>query len=169
MNPLLDYFWPCFAIGLAVGAIDFSIVFRRRLTGRRKWIVIDGGAILAVLGALLWSGPFGGGRRFIDTVEPLARRTLDYYEMTQVKARLGHAPLTRQLILEGPADDFQTSELVRLMSQLPGVSRATWTGGNGALPIIVEAAGVAVAGFLVGAFLAYLVELHRRYNAQWSW
>jgi hypothetical protein len=89
--------------------------------------------------------------------------------MTQINARLGHAPLTRELILEGPADDFQTSELVRLMSQLPGVSDATWQGGNGALPIIVEGALVAIAGLLVGAVLAYLAELHRRHNAQWSW
>lgn len=168
MNPLLAYFWPCFAIGLVVGGLVFSIVFRRRLSGLRKWLVIDGGVAGSAIGALLWSGPGGGGRRFIGTVEPLARRTLDYYEMTQIKARLGHAPLTRQLILEGPADDFQHSELVRLFSQLPGVSEATFVSG-GALPIIVEAAGVAVAGFLAGAFLAYLVELHRRYNAQWNW
>lgn len=165
----MDYFWPSFAAGLVVGAIAFTIVFRRKLSGFRKWLVLDVSVGVAALCSLLWSGPLGGGRRFIDAVEPTARATLDYYEMTQISAQLGHAPLTRQLILEGPADDFQTSELVRLMSQLPGVSNATWQGGNGALPIIVEGALVAVAGFLVGGLLAYLLELHRRYNAQWSW
>ena len=165
----MDYFWPSFAAGLVVGAIAFTIVFRRKLSGFRKWLVLDVSVGVAALCSLLWSGPLGGGRRFIDAVEPTARATLDYYEMTQINARLGHAPLTRELILEGPADDFQTSELVRLMSQLPGVSNATWQGGNGALPIIVEGALVAVAGFLVGGLLAYLLELHRRYNAQWSW
>ena len=165
----MDYFWPSFAAGMVVGALAFTIVFRRKLEGFRKWLVLDVSAGLAVLSSLLWSGPLGGGRRFIDAVEPTARATLDYYEMTHVSARLGHAPLTRQLILEGPADDFQTSELVRLMSQLPGVSNATWQGGNGALPIIIEGAFVAIAGFLVGGLLAYLLELHRRYNAQWSW
>jgi hypothetical protein len=168
LNPLLDYFWPCIAIGLVIGALTLSIVFRRRLSGIRKWLVIGSGIVGSAVGALLWSGPGGGGKRFIGTVEPLARRTLEHYEMTQIKARLGHAPLTRQLILEGPTDDFQRSELVRLMGQLPGVSEAALVPG-GALPIIVEAAGVAIAGFLVGALLAYLVELHRRYNAQWSW
>ena len=100
---------------------------------------------------------------------PLARKALDYYEMTQISGRLGRAPLTRQLILEGPADDFQRSELVRLMSQLPGVSNATWQGGNGAWPIILEGAVVALAGLLLGALLAFLFERHRRYPAQWSW
>ena len=169
MNPLFAYFWPSFVAGLVVGVVALTIVFRRHLSGWRKWLVLDGAAGLAVLCSLLWSGPLGGGRRFIDSVEPLARKALNYYEMTQISARLGHAPLTRQLILEGPADDFQTSELVRLMSQLPGVSDATWRSGSGAWPIILEGAIVAIAGLLVGALLAYLVELHRRHNAQWSW
>jgi hypothetical protein len=28
---------------------------------------------------------------------------------------------------------------------------------------------VAVLGFLFGLLVAYLVELRRRYNAQWNW
>lgn len=169
MNPLWAYFWPSFAAGLVVGAAAFTIIFRRKLKGLRKWLVFDGAIGVAALCSLIWSGPLGGGRRFIDAVEPAARRALDYYEMTQISARLGHGPLTRQLILEGPADEFQHSELVRLMSQLPGVSKATFDTGTGALPIIVEGALVAIAGLLVGGLLAYLFELHRRYNAQWSW
>ena len=169
MSLLMAYFWPSFAAGLVVGAIALTIIFRRRLSGWHKWLVVDAAIVVAVLLSLVWSGPLGGGRQFIDSVEPVARQTLDYYEMTQVSARLGHAPLTRELILEGPADDFQRSELVRVMSQLPGVSGATWKGGNGAWPIILEGALMAVAGLLVGALLAYLFELHRRYNAQWSW
>jgi hypothetical protein len=169
MSPLLAYFWPSFAAGAVVGAVVLTIIFRRKLSGWRKWLLFDLGVGMAVLCSLLWSGPLGGGRRFIDSVEPLARKALDYYEMTQVSARLGHAPLTRELILEGAADNFQRSELVRLMSQLPGVSDATWRGGNGAWPIILEGAIVAVAGLLAGALLAYLAELHRRRNAQWSW
>jgi hypothetical protein len=37
------------------------------------------------------------------------------------------------------------------------------------VPLIVEAAGVAILGFLVGLFLAYLLALHRRHNSQWNW
>lgn len=168
MNPLLAYFWPCFAIGLVVGALAFSIVFRRRLVDRSKWTVITSALGSTWIGTALWSGPLGGADRFIGTVERTARKALDYYEMGDVKATLGRSPLTRELRLSGPADDFQRSELSRLFSQLPGVSDASFSSQSG-LPLVLEAFGVSLAGFLVGAFLAYLVELHRRYNAQWSW
>ena len=35
------------------------------------------------------------------------------------------------------------------------------------MPLIVEALGLSLAGFLVGLFLAYLLALHRRANAEW--
>lgn len=37
------------------------------------------------------------------------------------------------------------------------------------MPLIVEACALSLVGFLVGLFLAYLVELHRRANAGWRW
>ena len=169
MNPLMAYFWPGFAAGVVIGAITLTLIVRKWNQGFRKWLVFDLGVGASVLASLLWSGPLGGARRFIDSVEPVARATLNYYEMSAVSGRLGRAPLTRELILEGPADDLQRSELVRLLSQVPGVSDATWAGGSGALPIFVEGALAAIAGFLVGMLLAYLFERHRRYNAQWSW
>ncbi|MDL2341453.1 MAG: hypothetical protein QFB89_09005, partial [Pseudomonadota bacterium] len=90
------------------------------------------------------------------------------YEMTQVQARLARSPLSRELLLTGPADDFQTSELVRIMGSLPAVSKARWQ-REPSLPLAAEGALAAIAGFLLGLFLAYLLELHRRYNAQWDW
>jgi len=59
--------------------------------------------------------------------------------------------------------------LVRLFSQVPGVSGATWRNEPGGLPLIAEGALAAILGFLLGAGLAYLMELRRRYNAQWNW
>ena len=35
------------------------------------------------------------------------------------------------------------------------------------IPLIIEAIGLALAGFLVGLLLAYLLALHRRANAEW--
>ena len=106
----------------------------------------------------------------VTTRDPqTARQTLDYYEMTKVTAHLHHGPLTRRLILSGPADDFQSSELVRIMGDLPGVSNARWSAKGGGLPLIVEGMAAAVLGFLLGLLLAYLVELRRRYNSQWNW
>jgi hypothetical protein len=37
------------------------------------------------------------------------------------------------------------------------------------MPVIVEAFGVSLAGFLIGLTLAYLIELRRRANADWRW
>ena len=73
------------------------------------------------------------------------------------------------MLLSGPADNFQRSELIKLMGVVPGVSSATWSDTGGGLPLIAEGTGVAVLGFLLGLLVAYLVELRRRYNAQWRW
>lgn len=37
------------------------------------------------------------------------------------------------------------------------------------MPLIVEALGLSLAGFLAGLFLAYLLALHRRANAEWRY
>ena len=89
--------------------------------------------------------------------------------MRTVSARLHHRPLTRRLVLSGTADDFQRSELVRIMGDLPGVSRASWSDASGGLPLIAEGSLVSLVGFLIGLLLADLVELRRRYNSQWKW
>lgn len=37
------------------------------------------------------------------------------------------------------------------------------------IPLIVEVSAMSLFGFLIGLTLAYLVELHRRANAEWRW
>jgi len=164
MNPLWAYFWPAFAAGLVIGLITGLVAMRRQ----NRWPALSIGALLALAATGLWHGPFGGAERFTAVVEKTARSALDYYEMPAIQAHLHTGPLSRKLILAGTADDFQRSELARLLSQLPGVSSATWANSRG-LPLVIEGAGVALLGFLTGLLLAYLVELHRRYNAQWKW
>ena len=164
MNALWSYFWPVFAAGLVIGAIAGTIAFRRR-----RNLTLIAGAFIAIGAAALWHGPLGAADRFSTRVERGAGQALSYYEMTKVTAKLHRNPLSRQLTLAGPADDFQRSELVRVLDQLPGVSSVSWSPGRGGLPLIAEAALLAVVGFLVGLVFAYLVELRRRYNAQWKW
>ena len=166
MSLLWSYFWPCLAAGLLVGVVAGLIAFRSR-TRRKAALAV--GLVVSLTFAALWHGPLGAADRFTMRVERSAREALNYYEMTKVTAHLHRGPLTRRLILAGTADDFQTSELVRLFSQLPGVSRAQWTNAPGGPPLIVEAFGAAIGGFLFGLLLAYLVTLRRRYNAQWTW
>ena len=185
MNALWAYFWPCFAAGLVAGIIAGAIGFRRKrpVAGdaaadrphpppelrRRRFIALATGAAIALAAAALWTGPLGGADRFSAQVERPAREALNYYEMSKVTAHLHRAPLTRRLVLAGPADDFQTTELVRLLSQLPGVSRAQWRASPAGPPLLLEGMAVSLLGFLLGLLLAYLVELRRRYNAQWNW
>jgi len=166
MSSLWSYFWPAIGAGLLSGVIAGLIGFRRR---PRRTIALAIGAAAAMALAMLWHGPLGAGDRLASRADTAARQALDHYELPQITAHLHRGPLTRRLILSGPADDFQVQELQRVMSQVPAVSRASWSRTDAGVPLIAEACGAALLGFLIGLLLAYLVELRRRYNAQWSW
>ena len=164
MNTLWAYFWPILCTGLLAGGLGGLFGFRRH---RSRPLIIAG--VIAMAAAAAWHGPLGAADRLRTTIERQARESLDYYEMTKVTAHLHRGPLTRRLVLSGPADDFQTSELARLLSQLPGVSGVRWSERGAGPPLIAEGELAAILGFLGGLLIAYLIELRRRYNAQWTW
>ena len=93
------------------------------MTNRQKLLA---GAAASIAFAELWHGPLGAASRLTGHVERTARAQLDHDEMTQVQARLARAPLSRTLILSGPADDFQRKELLRVMGEVPGVGEVRW-------------------------------------------
>jgi hypothetical protein len=161
------YFWPCFAIGLVCALIGGVIAFRKKDRARLAWRVAA--LVLGIVGAAIWHGPLGAGDRLAKNIEINAHATLAYYELPAIKAHVHRAPLTRRVVLEGQPTEFQRYELPRTMETLPGVSSSRWAPTGGGIPLIVEAAAAAVLGFLFGLLLAYLVELHRRHNAQWNW
>ena len=166
MNALWSYFWPAIGLGMAVGIVAGAFGFRRG--GKRTASLVIG--VVAAIGlAALWHGPLGGAAQLETRVNRGIRATLQYYEMNAVSAHLNHGPMTRRVLLSGTADEFQRSELVRLMEELPGVSSATWSGDGGGVPLIAEGIAASLLGFLLGLLLAYLVELRRRYNRQWNW
>ena len=168
MNTFWSYFWPIAAAAVVIAAIGGLIAFRRKTV-----LPVIVAALLAMGWTALWHGPLGASERFARVIEREARESLVYYEMPQLTAHLHRAPLTRRLVLAKPPGmaltDFQVGELVRLFSQLPGVSRATWSQSDAGLPLLLEGAIAALGGFLFGLGLAYLLELRRRYNSQWSW
>jgi hypothetical protein len=166
VSALWTYSWPVLAVATVFGVIAGTIGFRRP---QKRTVALAIGVAAAIAAAALWHGPLGAADQFSARIERGARQALDYYEMTKVTARLQRAPLSRRLILTGPADDFQHSELVRLLGQLPGVNSVSWSNSRAGLPLIAESALLAIVGFLLGLGLAYLYELHRRYNAQWKW
>lgn len=165
MNTLWSYFWPLFGAGLLLGTVGGLVVFRR---GTTLWPLLAGAAA-SLAAAALWQGPLGGGNRLAAEIEGTARTTLEYYEMPQVSARLHRDPLTRRLLLAGPADDFQREELVRILREIPGVNSVSWRRSGGGLPLLAESFVICLIGFLLGALLAYGVGLRRRHNAEWRW
>jgi len=91
----------------------------------RRQILLIG--IAAVLGfGALWHGPVGAGERLARQAEASARKTLDRYELPMIQAHMQRGPLARRLILGGPADDFQRTELVRVLDGTPGVLEVRW-------------------------------------------
>ena len=91
----------------------------------RRTILLAGFA--ATIGfTALWHGPLGAGERLAAMSESSARRTLDYYELPLIQAKMQRGPLSRRLVLSGPADDFQRSELVRILDETPGVLEVRW-------------------------------------------
>jgi hypothetical protein len=166
MTAFWSYFWPAFGAGLVVGIVAGAFAFRWR-DRRNRAIAIGAGVTIAL--AALWHGPLGAANRFTAEVEHNVRATIVLWEIPEVSSHLHHGPLTRHVNLSGPADNFQRSELVRLIDEVPGVESTGWTPDSGGLPLIVEGALAALLGFLFGLLVAYLRELRRRYNAQWNW
>lgn len=78
----------------------------------------------------LWHGPLGAGEKLAAQSEARARRTLDYYELPMIQAHVQRSPLARRLILSGPADEFQRSELVRILDETPGILEVRWDPGS---------------------------------------
>ena len=91
-----------------------------------RGVVFSIGVVATLAFAALWHGPLGAGDRLATRAEHIARATLIYYELPAVSARVARNPLSRTMILSGPADRFQRSELVRIMRQVPGIGAARW-------------------------------------------
>jgi membrane protease YdiL (CAAX protease family) len=184
MNAWWSYFLPALCAGVIFGAIAGSGAFRLKIVRakdrpgepdlvaqprQRRIAFLIAGAALSIAAAALWHGPLGAADRFTTKIERIAREVLAANDAPNgIKVQIHHAPLTRQLVLAGPGNDFQQAESARLLEQIPGVSDATWTPSL-RTPLVIEGAVAAVLGFLLGLLFAYLAELRRRYNSQWTW
>jgi membrane protease YdiL (CAAX protease family) len=185
MTVLWTYFWPCFGVGLLCGVVAGIFAFRAPRVrvkaaqeeiaaalaswSRHRSRALVAGVIVTCIAVALWHGPLGAADRLAIELERSGLQTLAANDApTGITARIHHGPLTRQLVLSGPGDDFQRAEAARLLSEIPGVSEASWNDSTG-IPLIVEGIAAALVGFLFGLLLAYLVELRRRHNSQWTW
>ena len=179
MNLFWDVYWPLLTaavvIGVLAGVAGFRATSARKPKTREyrrhgELRVAAGALAVLALGALL-HGPLGAGEQLASTVDRRSRQVLVDWEMPQVQAHLDRGPLKRTLTLSGPADGFQRTELVRIMDDVPGVGSVRWSDMKPpfALPLVVEAELAALVCFGLGLLLSYLLELRRRYRAQWSW
>lgn len=91
---------------------------------RAPTLVLGVAAVIAA--TWIWHGPLGASDDFAARIEAAARDQLDRDEMLHVQARLARSPLSRRLILSGPADDFQRAEIRRRMQLIPGVGDVIW-------------------------------------------
>ncbi len=92
-----------------------------------RGLIFAAGIAATIAFAGLWHGPLGAGERLATRAEKIARKTLVLYELQSVSAQVARNPLARTIVLSGPADQFQRSELVRIMNQVPGISAVRWT------------------------------------------
>ena len=167
MTFVWDFYWPALVAAAIIGVMAGVAHFRRSAGGGQyRWVLR--GVALALGISLLWHGPIGAADRFAATVEQSARTTLHDFEMDQVTASLPRGPLSRTMFLSGPADEFQRMELMRIMGAVPGVAKARWD-RPAVMPLFVEIMILTLAAFALGGALSYLLELHRRANANWSW
>jgi hypothetical protein len=179
MNALWDAYWPLLTAAAVIGVIAGVFAFRAttaRRPGKPEYRRRAGTAIAAGAAAVLalgwvWHGHAEAAERFALPVERQSRQVLVDFEMAQVHAVLERHPMRRTLVLAGSADDFQRGELVRIMNDVPGVANVRWSDMPAPLqlPLLAEAELAALVSFGVGLLLSYLLELRRRYRAQWSW
>jgi len=140
VTTLWQYYWPVVAMAVVIGAVTGSLLYNRlvisardRLAGletaiddkkrkRRSTFIAGLAATLGV--AILWH--WFAADRLGGRIEATVRAELKHQEMLRVSARLEGSPLRRRIVLSGPADDFQRTELIRIVDELPGVSGVRW-------------------------------------------
>lgn len=179
MNLLWDLYWPVLTVAIVLGVNAGAIAFRKHGPNRhrkinwprRRLLVLAAGIALTLAFGAIWHGPIGKADRFAAEADRQARQVLVNYEMEPVTAVVARAPIRRTILLSGPADDFQRTELARIMDVIPGIADARWTGTAATfpLPLLLEVEIAALISFGMGLLLAYLLELRRRSNAQWRW
>ena len=168
MNLLWDLYWPVIVTAAVAGVIAGAFGFRRKKKGRAA---LAAGLAMVIVIAWVWHGPVGAGARFADDAERQTRQVLADFEMAPVRAVVERSPLSRTLVLNGPADDFQRAELVRILNDVRGIGSVHWANEPAPfmLPLLLEVELAGLLSFGLGLLMAYLLELRRRSNAQWSW
>jgi hypothetical protein len=150
---------------------DVSAALRNRYKRKRnKTLWLGLGGLLAAVA--LWHGPLGGGERFARLIEGAVAAELEWLEMPEISGKLERGPLSRRLVLAGPANDFQQEGFFRALKPTKGISGIRWADQRAPgfeLPLLAEVTILSLIAFVMGLFFSFIVEIRRRVNAEWSW
>ncbi len=97
-----------------------------------RWVKVLIGLAAALAAALIHYWPLGGGETFIASLEERAEARLRAVALPGVEVRMKRDPLSRVVILSGPANDFQKEGMGSYpglndrMRSIPGVSGVEW-------------------------------------------
>ena len=130
------------------------------------------GLAAALLAGWVSHGPLGQGEAFIDRLEARAKAEIQEAAVPGVEIRFLRTKLRREVLLSGPANDFQREGqglypgLNDRILALPGVAGLRWPDGQargGArLPLIAEILLLVYAAYLLGLAIARLLFRRRR-------
>jgi hypothetical protein len=128
------------------------------------------GLVVAVLAGLIWYGPAGQGEKLASRIESDARNLVAQAELAGASVRLERAPLSRDLVLSGKANDLQREGLGSGLGVLdyaratPDVGQVRWDDEPKAfsLPLLVETLGIAALAWLAGLLLGTLLFNRRQ-------
>ncbi|HEY0026905.1 MAG TPA: hypothetical protein VGC35_03450 [Allosphingosinicella sp.] len=128
------------------------------------------GLAAAVLLAWIWHGPAGQGEKLVNRIDKDAKVLVAAAELPGTAVRTERNPLTRGLVLSGPANELQREGLgsqngVKDYARaVDGVGNVRWDDepARFELPLLAETAIVAALGFLIGFGLATPLFNRRR-------
>jgi hypothetical protein len=134
-----------------------------------RWLKIILGLAVALLAGWLHHGPYGGGERFIASLDARAQIRLRAAQLPNVSARMQREPLARTVLLTGQADSFQKNGLRNFpginqrMTEIPGVSGIRWNGETKrVVPLILETLLLCALAFAIGLGLGRFLFTRRR-------
>lgn len=128
------------------------------------------GLLLALLAGMIWHGPAGNGERLVGRIEADARNLVAQTNLPGLSVRAERDPLSRDLVISGPANDLQREGLgsqngvMDYARAAPNVGSVRWDDEKAgfSLPLLAETLIVAVLAFLIGFGLATPLFNRRR-------
>lgn len=93
------------------------------------------GLAATVASSWVFHEPLGYGRRLVDEMDRKVQYVVRKQDVPGVAAAFERSPLSRDLVLSGPADDFQRLGFIDLIrNSVEGVRDISWTAASPANP-----------------------------------